>query len=72
MAEQIHCKCGATWTGVSRCHCAAEGCHNTFGGATSFDAHRDQRGEHGRCKSPESLGLVQTEKGIWSVPQQED
>lgn len=59
-------KCPAIWTGEARCHCSA--CCNTFGGVTSFDAHRVQYGEHGKCKKPEDIGLVLTEKGIWSVP----
>lgn len=72
MAEIIYCRCGSQWTGAGRAHCTAKNCHQTFGGVTSFDAHRKQYGEHGSCIDPATLGLVQTEKGIWSVPQQED
>jgi hypothetical protein len=55
----ITCRCNATWTGVNRAHCSA--CHNTFGGVTSFDAHR----KGGRCTKPASLGLHNNGKGIW-------
>lgn len=58
--------CSVEWTGDGRCHCS--GCHNTFGGLTSFDAHRTQYGERGSCKKPEDIGLIQTEKGVWSAP----
>lgn len=71
MAEYIRCGgCDSVWTGAARAHCS--NCHITTGGVTSFDAHRKQYGERGSCIDPATLGLVQTEKGIWSVPQQED
>lgn len=72
MAELIRCKCGATWTGVARAHCTADDCHQTFGGVTSFDQHRIANAGRGKCKDPAKMGLIQTEKGVWSVPQQED
>lgn len=37
----------------SNAHCAADGCHRTFGGITGFDRHR--RG--GECLDPAGLGM---------------
>jgi hypothetical protein len=64
MTELIYCLCRATWTGKNRAHCAV--CHITFGGVTSFDAHR--RG--GKCMRIEKImlpveagGLALTDNG---------
>lgn len=61
MIDPITCRCGASWTGENRSHCAAKNCHHTFGGVTSFDAHR----RNGKCIHPSLLGLRQNAKGIW-------
>lgn len=61
MTEMISCKCGARWTGPGRAHCAADDCHQTFGGVTSFDVHR----KNGTCLDPAVLGLILNAKGIW-------
>jgi hypothetical protein len=42
--------CGGTWTGADACH--APCCHDTFATLALFDAHRDGRGERGRCLDP--------------------
>lgn len=59
------CNCGASWTGLNRCHCGV--CHHTFGGLSAFDGHR----YYGKCLSPEvfaeKLGVVQNEKGYWTT-----
>jgi hypothetical protein len=47
--------CTATWTGLAVCHCAAAGCHQTFGSISLFDAHRSQAGEHGHCLDPATI-----------------
>lgn len=58
MSSILTCSgCSNTWSGsaLGRCHCA--GCHRTFSGRVSFDSHRDQRGDHGRCIDPLTLDL---------------
>ena len=47
-----HFRCGATWGGLSTCHCA--GCCMTFSGLTAFDAHR----KGGACLTPGDAKLV--------------
>lgn len=47
--------------GTTLAHCAATGCHRTFGSVGDFDRHR----RDGRCLRPESLGLVLAD-GIWA------
>ena len=45
--------CDSTWTGTSRAHCSADGCHRTFAGATLFDAHRyAASARRGWCADP--------------------
>lgn len=48
------CGCGARWSGIRTCHCGGAGCHRTFSGVSTFDAHR--RGGH--CLDPASIGLA--------------
>lgn len=71
--------CPATWTGQSRAHCAAPGCHRTFSGASTFDQHRSQTGEHGACTDPATVvnsrtgeRLLFERDGIWSGPEMTD
>lgn len=60
MSYNITCGgCSNIWTGVNRAHCSA--CHYTFGGMTSFDAHR----KGGKCTHPSQLGLTDNGKGVW-------
>jgi hypothetical protein len=47
----------------SQAHCAARGCHRTFGGVGNFDRHR----RDGKCLLPSELGMV-LKQGIWRVP----
>ncbi|WP_082920601.1 FDXHR family putative zinc-binding protein [Rhodococcus sp. YH3-3] len=49
-------KCGATWGGMSTCHC--DGCHHTFTSPSAFDLHR--RAE--QCRTPAQAGLVLTDR----------
>ena len=54
--------CDSVWSGVNRAHCAAKGCHHTFGGVTAFDNHRRRN----KCIHPAELGLTQNSKGVWT------
>lgn len=67
MTIELTCSgCENTWTGTGRCHCS--GCHFTFGGLVSFSEHRYGSFEGKRkCKHPSKIGLIETEKGIWSA-----
>lgn len=62
------CRCGARWAGVTAAHCAAAGCHQTFGGVGLFDDHR----KAGQCVEPLRLDLVLTEDmtgaPVWRKP----
>lgn len=62
----ITCGCGASWTGVSRCHCS--GCHRTFSGSVLFDRHRSQYGERGKCLDLDGFPDIELRDGIWSYP----
>lgn len=48
----------------AQAHCAAKGCHQTFGGVTGFDAHR----RDGECINPTTLGMVLSDLGVWRTP----
>jgi len=61
LAAGFPCRCGRTWTGAARCHCAT--CHASFTSATAFDRHR--RGFH--CRPPAGCGLV-LRGDYWSLP----
>jgi hypothetical protein len=69
----IRCRCGATWTALGAAHCSA--CHRTFVGASLFDQHRTQRGEHGGCLEPAEIrnraGYQQMfyRDGMWHGPE---
>jgi hypothetical protein len=66
-----HGACGKSWTGYRTEHCPASGCHETFSGQSTGDAHRV--GDHNdgrRCLSPDEMrdkGLVLDSRGIWST-----
>ena len=45
------CSCGATWTGLNICHCAAAGCHQTFSVERWFKFHRNGS----KCADPATL-----------------
>ena len=72
--------CRATWTGLSLCHCG--GCHQTFGGAALFDAHRTQHGEFGTCRRPADMVMTSgvragepvmfLREGVWRGPEMSD
>ena len=53
------CQCGSSWTGFETCHCP--GCHQTFLGDRAFAAHRVR----GRCRAPETRGLVKLARSHW-------
>jgi hypothetical protein len=54
-----HGECGAWWTGPSRSHCGAVGCHRTFSGESAADRHRvGTPGVDRRCVDPAAVGLV--------------
>lgn len=55
-----HCRCGATWTGLTAAHCAT--CHTTFTSTTGFDRHR----RAGQCLTPEAAGLVPIHRKTWT------
>jgi hypothetical protein len=66
--------CTAEWTGLTRAHCAALGCHQTFASVALFDAHRSAAGLHGACLAPAHV-LTKTGKrvmelrdGVWRGP----
>lgn len=66
-SSAIVCSCGAWWTGLSRAHCAAAGCHRTFSCDSAADKHR--AGKYGvdrRCIDPGTVGLVAVTKP-WGV-----
>lgn len=76
VTPRITCSgCDTTWTGATRCHCSAEGCHRTFAGLGLFDRHRHNRGEHGGCDDPANIRTQAGERvmflrdGIWSGPE---
>ncbi len=48
------CRCGSRWGGLNTCHCAADGCHRTFSGVSTFDRHR----RDGRCIDPATVGMA--------------
>lgn len=56
------CRCGASWTGLSKAHCSE--CHRLFSVVSAFDKHRSQDGRHGTCLNPASIGLVERD-GVW-------
>lgn len=62
-------KCGQTCTRPTptQAHCAAAGCHATFGGVSLFDRHR-RRGE---CLPPADLGMTEV-RGVWRIPMDEE
>lgn len=51
----------------AQAHCAADGCHRTFGGVSGFDRHR----RDGRCLDPAPLGYTEI-RGIWRQPLDDD
>jgi len=61
--------CPSTWTGTTKCHCSAVGCHRTFGSIFGFDAHR--QAEPGHCTDPAALRtkdgrpVLELRDGIW-------
>ncbi len=61
LAAGFPCRCGRTWTGATRCHCAT--CHASFTSVTAFDRHR--RGFE--CRPPGECGLV-LRGDYWSLP----
>lgn len=71
-ANAITCSCGAWWTGLTRAHCAAAGCHRTFSVDSAADKHR--KGPHGpdrHCVDPAQVGLVAVQKpygALWQNP----
>lgn len=71
-ANAADCSCGSWWTGTSRSHCAADGCHRTFSGETAADRHRQGRfGIDRRCVDPTTVGLVPVAKPygvLWQNP----
>lgn len=64
--------CGAWWTGRSRAHCSADGCHRTFSCDSAAERHRRGSYEAGRrCVDPSTVGLVPIAKPwgvMWQFP----
>lgn len=48
--------CGALWSNAVWAHCA--GCHRTFAGTASFDAHRSWVGGGRVCADPVAAGFA--------------
>lgn len=48
----------------SNAHCAAEGCHVTFGGVGGFDRHR----RDGECLTPAKIGYTADSRGVYRAP----
>lgn len=71
-AGAITCSCGAWWTGLSRAHCAASGCHRTFSCDSAADKHRVGKfGVDRRCVDPATAKLVAVAKPfgeLWQNP----
>lgn len=67
--------CGAWWTGTSRSHCPAEGCHLTFSCDSAAAAHRIGKfGIDRRCVDPSTVGLVSRQMPyglLWGWPSPE-
>lgn len=75
LSNPTRCGCGAVWSGLSTCHCAAKGCHQTFTGITAFDQHR--AGSHTTrrfCVDPAIVGLVDAGRPYpcWGSPNEDD
>lgn len=71
--DRITCGgCTETWTGISRAHCSAEGCHQTFSGLSLFDQHR----RRDTCLPPFELTIagepLRLVDGIWRSPEMSD
>ena len=58
--------CDSRWTGLKMAHCAS--CHHTFSTPANFDAHR----RDGECLPPESVNLVQNDRGTWKGKDERD
>lgn len=50
----------------SQAHCPS--CHETFGGVRGFDLHREGTVYDRSCLSPEAVGLVKDDRGVWVRP----
>ncbi|MGW6703572.1 FDXHR family putative zinc-binding protein [Streptomyces sp. NPDC054956] len=74
-ANAINCSCGAWWTGLTRSHCAAPGCHETFSCESAADKHRiGAFGIDRRCAHPVEVGLTARPKAyglLWGWPASE-
>ena len=70
--------CESRWTGTSRAHCAAPGCHRTFSTPNLFDLHRSARGDRGTCLDPATVRNRHGERllffrdGLWRGPEMTD
>jgi hypothetical protein len=51
----------------SQAHCAADGCHITFGAVSGFDRHR----RDGQCLTPEAIGYSADARGVYRAPMSE-
>lgn len=56
--------CSKTWGGVATAHCCA--CHQTFGGPSLFDRHRQHYGERGRCLDPVTVTDIYDRRVMWA------
>lgn len=66
MDRYRHPRCGATWTGLLTCHCAA--CCATFSAPSLFDQHRSAAG-NGSCLDPAELTGMEFRDGMWRGPE---
>lgn len=68
--------CGAWWTGLTRSHCPADGCHRTFSTDSAASKHRVGKfGIDRRCVDPATVGLVAVQKPygvLWQHPGPEE
>jgi hypothetical protein len=57
--------CPARWSRTRIAHCGA--CHRTFSTVGNFDRHRSNRGKHGACLDPVTVGMVERDF-VWGMP----
>lgn len=62
--------CALRWGGSRTAHCAADGCHQTFTGLSTFNKHRSR----GKCMLPLRAGLVDAGRSYscWGSPDEND
>ena len=56
-------KCKARWSGLRMCHC--RGCHRTFTGLSTYDAHFTRGVTCGTEAQLRKAGIVTVRPGVW-------